>query len=245
MKNNELREQIINIAAMKLDFPLTNADIDTIANEIAAIPDEYWYWCTFRESYLICLYGNEDVNNKKDMHWLPAANSCYTLKKLCDEFIFPMTTIRPRIIVIRTLPGMIMKEHTDCYAHQLEKLEPKLRLVVKGREKNTLYFKNDKNEEIHIPDTWPAYIMSGATLHGMRNQGEEKYTICWGDPWLGDELENQQFVEYMISQISKNFDAAILRSNLGNVNHASGIKNPKVEKIYSWNEWNASKKNQS
>lgn len=237
-----LKNKIIDTAAMKLDFPLTDNDIDKIAEELANIEDKHWYWCTFRKSYLLCLYGNEDVNNKSEMSWLPIAKNCHTLINLCEEFIFPMTNIKPRIIVIRTFPNTEMREHTDCYKDQLENLEPKLRLVVKGRKNNTLYFVNDKAEQVHISDEWRSYIMSGASLHGMKNIGGEKYTVCWGDPWVGDNLENQNFVEYIKSQFDKHGNTAISRSSLGKVDHAAGIKNPKIEKIYSWKDWNENKK---
>lgn len=246
MKNNRLlkiKNKIINTAAIELDFPLTDSDIEQISIELDNIPDEHWYWCTFRESYLICLYGNEDVNNKSDMKWLPISESCNILKNLSENFIFPMTDTKPRVIIIRTFPGMTMKEHTDCYEDQIDKLEPKFRLVVKGRKNNTLYFLNDNGDQVHISEDWKAYMMSGATLHGMKNVGGEKYTVCWGDPWTGDNLENETFVQYIEEQFKKHEASAILRSDLGNVNHKAGIKNPKVEKIYSWNDWNDSKKN--
>lgn len=242
MKNENLRSKIINTAAMELDFPVCDADINQMAVELDLIPDEEWYWCTFRNSYLICLYGNEDINNKEEMYWLPAAQYCQTLKNLTEEFIFPMTTKRPRVIVIRTFPGMEMKEHTDCNEDQLAKLEPKLRLVVKGRENNTLYFKNENNDQVHISENWRSYIMSGAALHGMKNVGTEKYTICWGDPWTGDDLTNEKFVRYMEEQFKNHEHESITFSSLGNVEHAAGVKNPKIEKIYSWKEWNEHKK---
>lgn len=222
---------------MKIDFPVTDHDLAEMSAEIDAIPNEHWYWCTFRESYLICLYGNDDVNNKEDMHWVSHAKDCKKLIALCENFIFPMTNIKPRIIIIRTMPGMKMRLHTDCYAYQMNSLEPKLRLILKGRKDNTLFYVDENNNKIHIPDSWRGYIMSGAALHGMDNVSEEKYTLCFGDPWTGDELQNKKFVSYMTNQYEKYYDTAITISSLGNVNHKSGIKNPKVEKIYSWNEW--------
>ena len=241
MKNN-LRTLMLDTAAMELDFPVTDADLDEMAREVDAISDEHWYWCTFRESYLICLYGNQDVNDKKNMDWLPYAKNCKKLIALCEDFIFPMTDVRPRIIIIRTMPGMKMRLHTDCYRKELEILEPKLRLILKGRENNTLFYMDEEGNKIHIPDSWRGYIMSGAALHGMDNIGEEKYTLCWGDPWTGDDLKNEKFVRYMSDQYLKHYDELITISELGNVDHASGIKDPTVEKIYSWNDWNENRK---
>jgi len=241
MKNKqELHDTLIDIAAMRLDFPVSDQDLSDIADEIDDIPNEHWYYCTFRKSYLICLYGNIDVDNKKDMDWLPFAKNCKKLKKLCEEFIFPMTTVIPRVIIIRTMPGMEMSHHTDVSIDKLHKFEPKLRLVLKGREKNTLYYINENQEHVHIPESWRAYIMSGAAMHGMDNRGEEKYTLCWGEPWEGDDLDNAKFVEYMSDQLEKHSHEAIKISDLGNVNHASGIKDKNKEKIMSWNEYHDS-----
>jgi hypothetical protein len=238
----ELKKLIIDTAAMQIDLPITDDDIETIAKEIESIPDQHWYWCTFRESYLICLYGNDDVNDKKNMKWLLAANNCTKLKDLCENFIFKMTTVKPRIIVIKTFAGMQMREHTDCYKDQLDKLEPKMRLVVKGRKKNTLYFVNEDGDRVNISDEWRSYIMSGASLHGMQNVEGEKLTICWGDPWVGDDLQNEFFVNFIREQYQKYLSNAILRSELGNVDNEKGIKDPKKERIYSWEEWNGRKK---
>tara|TARA_B100002019_G_scaffold263965_1_gene252398 strand:- start:6229 stop:6963 length:735 start_codon:yes stop_codon:yes gene_type:complete len=237
MKNDRLLSTLLDIAAMKLDFPVTDEDLAQMAEEIDAIPNEHWYWCTFRESYLICLYGNEDVNNKKNMDWLPYTKDCKSLRELCNNFIFPMTDIRPRIIIIRTMPGMKMRHHTDCYADQLKTLEPKLRLVLKGRENNPLYYIDEKNNRVPIPNDWTGYLMSGAALHGMDNNGDEKYTLCWGDPWVGDNLQNTKFVAYITEQINKHEATSIKISSLGNVDHAAGIKNPKKERIYDWHSW--------
>jgi hypothetical protein len=118
----------------------------------------------------------------------------------------------------------------------MEKLEPKLRLVLKGKD-NTLFYLNENNEHIHIPSSWNGYMMSGAALHGMDNETEEKYTLCWGDPWTGDELKNDKFFDYITSQYAKYSNNAIRVSSLGNVDHMSGIKDTSKEKIYSWNEW--------
>jgi hypothetical protein len=213
--------------------------IDQMAVELDRVADSHWYYCTFRNSYLLCLYGNEDVNNKRDMQWMSFMDQCPTIREFCETHIFPMTTILPRIIVIRTLPGMEMKHHTDCYPDEIAKLEPKLRMVLKGRKKNTLYFINEDGHHVHISDEWPSYIMSGAAIHGMKNQGEEKYTLCFGDPWVGDDLQNDAFVEFMAKQMETNASGAILISDLGTVDHLSGIKDPKKERIYSWDEWHA------
>jgi hypothetical protein len=233
---NDLKQTILDIAAMRLDFPITQSDIDAMRAELEAVEKRHWYYCTFRKSFLLCLFGNDDVNDKTDMKWLSCADECPTIRRFCESAIFPMTNIKPRIIVIRTFPGMEMALHTDCYPHEMKKLEPKLRLVLKG-SKSTLYFMNEVGEEVHIPKTWVSYIMSGATLHGMKNVDEEKFTLCFGDPWIGDDLQNPQFVAFMEDQINSHYHEAITISGLGDVDHLSGVKDPKVERIYSWDDW--------
>lgn len=237
MKNKQqLHDILIDIAAMELDFPVTDNDLKEIAEEIDKISDEHWYYCTFREAYLICLYGNVNPDDKENMNWLPFTKHCRKLKKLCEDFVFPMTNIKPRVIIIRTTPGMNMSLHTDVSKDKLHLFEPKLRLVLKGREKNTLYYVNENGEHVHIPESWRAYIMSGAGIHGMTNRGEEKYTLCWGEPWRGDNLENKKFVDYMNEQLGKHYSDAIKLSDLGNVDHGAGVKTKK-DRIISWNEY--------
>lgn len=239
MRNKkQLHDTLIDVAAMKLDFPVTDDDLEKISEEIDKIPDEYWYYCTFREAYLICLYGNANPDDKENMDWLPFTKHCHKLKQLCEEFVFPMTDKSPRVIIIRTTPGMKMSHHTDVGIERLHVFEPKLRLILKGRKKNTLYYINENNEHIHIPESWRAYIMSGAGMHGMANQGEEKYTLCWGEPWTGDNLENEKFIEYMNEQLDKHYSDAIKLSELGNVDHGAGVKTKK-DRIISWNEYHS------
>lgn len=234
---------VMDIAAMRFDFPVTDDDLELMAAEVSKISDDNWYWCTFRESYLTCLYGNIDVDNKKEMGWLPHAKSCTRIVDLCEKFIFPMTTVIPRIIIIRTFPGMKMTIHTDCYENQLKTLEPKLRLVLQGREKNTLYFINENKDHVHIPDTWRGYMMTGAALHGMDNIGKEKFTLCFGDPWIGDNLENKIFLDYLTLQHNMYQSSKITMTSLGNVDHVSGVKDPNVAKMYGWDEWHAHSNN--
>ena len=239
MRNNtELHDTLIDIAAMKLDFPVTDQELEDIADEIDQIPNEFWYYCTFREAYLICLYGNSNPDDKANMDWLPFTTHCDKLKQLCEDFVFPMTDTRPRVIIIRTMPGMEMSHHTDVGIERLNVFEPKLRLVLKGREKNTLYYINESGEHVHIPESWRAYIMSGAGMHGMSNQGKEKYTLCWGEPWTGDNLQNEKFVSYMNQQLDKNYKEAIKLSELGNVDHGAGVKTKK-DRIIGWNEYHS------
>ena len=46
----------------------------------------------------------------------------------------------------------------------------------------------------------------------------------------------------MTNQYNKHFHEAITISELGEVDHASGIKDTTIEKIYSWNEWHENRK---
>lgn len=238
MRNRQqLHDTLIDIAAMQLDFPLTDTDIQDIANEIDEIDDQHWYYCTFRKAYLICLYGNVNPDDKENMDWLPFTAHCTKLRRLCEDFIFPMTSVVPRVIIIRTKPGMEMSHHTDVSIDRLNVFEPKLRLVLKGRERNTLYYINENNEHVHIPESWRAYIMSGAAMHGMANQGQEKYTLCWGEPWTGDDLKNEKFTRYMNDQLDKHYMQSITISGLGKVDHGLGVKDKERDKIISWNEY--------
>jgi len=241
MRNKqELHDTLIDVAAMQLDFPVTDNDIADIADEIDEIDDQHWYYCTFRKAYLICLYGNPNPDDKKNMDWLPFTAHCAKLKQLCEDFVFPMTDVNPRVIIIRTMPGMEMSHHTDVSVDRLNVFEPKLRLVLKGRQNNTLYYINQDQEQIHISESWRAYIMSGAAMHGMKNQGQEKYTLCWGEPWTGN-LDNTQFSDYMNQQLDKHYGTAITISGLGNVDHSAGVKDKNKDRIISWNEYHSSR----
>jgi hypothetical protein len=233
----DYKPALTDVAAMKVDYGLTDSEINQIARELENIPNEHWYYCTFRNSWLTCLYGNADVDNKSEMSWLPSSEGATTLKRLTEEVIFPMTDKKPRLIIIRTWPGTHMNLHTDCSPDEIDLFQPKLRLVVKGQQ-NTLYFVNENGEKVHIPDEWHSYVMTGTALHGMDNEVEEKFTVCWGDPWEGDDLRNEKFASWIINNYEKYKDTAILKSSLGNVNHVSAVKDKQKHRLYSWEEYN-------
>lgn len=229
-------EILKDIAWMPFDFPVSENELELINKELDDIDDKYWYWCTFRNAYLIVLYGNTDIDNKEIMDWLPHAENAHTIKKISEEFVFKMTTVKPRIIVIRTMPGMKMNIHTDCSINELNLFQPKLRLISRGYD-SALFFINDKNERVYIPKS-NMYMMSGTVKHGMDNVSNlEKYTLCWGDPWVGDDLNNLEFTEYLNKMFIKHYDKIIWKSKLGSVNHAANIKDKFKEKLIPWNEF--------
>ena len=234
-------EEAQNIAWLPFDMPVINHDLICMANELKKIDNEYWYWCTFRNSYLCVLYGNQDVNNKTEMEWMPWAKRCSKIIGLTESFIFPQTNVKPRIIVIRTMPGMKMRVHTDCSPDEIHLFQPKLRLVVQG-EDSCLYYVNEKDERVYIDPKHKSYLMSGSVKHGMDNVSkDEKYTICWGDPWNGDNLENELFHKNLNHMYQKYKNEGIFVNQLGDVDHILTVKDTSKEKIYSWNEWNENK----
>lgn len=226
-----------DIAWIPFDFPVDEEDLNKINQELDSIGNEHWYWCTFRNAFLIVLYGNSNIDDKSQMDWMPYAQNAETIKRISEEFVFKMTTVRPRIIVIRTMPGMKMKVHTDCSEDELDLFQPKLRLISRGHD-SALYFINDKDERVYIPQS-NMYMMSGTVMHGMDNVSSvEKYTLCWGDPWDGDNLLNSNFNNFLSSMITKYHDQIIWKSSFGKVDHKRKIKDRKKEKIIPWNEYN-------
>lgn len=227
-----------DIAWCPFDITISDVDRAIMAAEIEGIPEEHWYWCTYRNCWLLLLYGNDtNVNNKREMAWLPYTSECHTLRHIVDDRFDGMFTTKPRIIIIRTEPGRYMPVHIDCTLEECAQFNPKLRVVLKGKL-NTLQYLNHDGQEITIPDQFPVYYMAGNAPHSMHNSGDiEKYTLCFGDPWLGDDLENTEFVVTLTRSLIKYESFVIRKSQLGSIDQTPYIKNTSKEEIYGRDEY--------
>lgn len=236
-EHGELYNDVNDIMWAPMQFDgITKSMVEQMAKEVKDVPEEYWYWCTYRNCWLLMLYGNgTNIDNKQIMEWMPFTENMDTLKGVYNEFFSPLFTTKPRIIIIRTEPGRYMPPHVDCAAQEFETLNPKIRLVLSGKiDTLTFYGQHERK----IPDTYPAYYMSGNSAHSMHNDGDQtKYTLCFGDPWLGDDLENQNFVDHMKKMMTEHADEVIRKSDLGPIDLTQFEKDRGKEEIYGREEF--------
>jgi hypothetical protein len=59
----------------------------------------------------------------------------------------------------------------------------------------------------------------------MDNIDGVKYTLCFGEPWEGDNLKNTNFLNFIRQNYIKYYNTECIKiSDLGNTDHARGLK---------------------
>jgi len=180
-----------NVLFASLNLPSLNKD--QAANEILKLDPSLSFWDEYRHTRMFPLMtrrgrynGAAAASNYGDgeFYWVPHAPSI--IVNWFEDVVFPWTGTRARIMALVTQPGVANYEHIDCEREELNTLQHKLRIVLKGKT-DTLYFLTQDGNK-HAPDVEGPFIMDGGWPHGMINTTDEvKITIAMGAPWLGNE----------------------------------------------------------
>jgi hypothetical protein len=174
---------------------LPNFDRQQAAKEILALPDSYSWWDSYRGTKMIPLMTKSGQGTRSgssneiqgDFSWVEYAPSVIT--EWFDNYVFPWTGCKSRVMALITQPGIANKEHIDCDPHELNSLQHKFRIVLQGKT-NTLYWLTDKGT-VFAPDCESAFIMDGGWPHGMINNTDDvKVTLALGAPWNGKDNYN-------------------------------------------------------
>lgn len=204
---------------MPVDLDTSEEEMKQIAEEIKSVPKDYWFYSPYRGTDMLALFsgGGEHkrsglMKHDKDFEWTePAIKYCPTLIKLAEERIHPWMVPLGRIIVIQTKPTQVINLHIDCSMKGYDDLQHKFRIVPQGRL-DTLWFLGEDGERHYIDGKNRAYVLDGSHPHGMDNTGEEdKYTICWGSPWTG---ENSAEYDLIVAENCTS-DSTIFRDSIG------------------------------
>ena len=171
-----------------IDIPIL--DCSQASKEILKIDNSFFYWDVYRNMKILPLMtksgllGAEGtkISNNGDFLW-----AFYTPKIIVDwfeNFVFPWTKQKSRVVALFTPPGTSNHEHIDASFNELEIRQHKFRYVIQGNT-NTLYFKTS-NGDVYVPNIKSAFIMDGRWPHGMSNTDKEvKITLALGAPWMG------------------------------------------------------------
>ena len=153
------------------------------------------FWDPYRGMYLTPLMGRS--KGKVELfEWFEYAPPA--IIEWVEEVLFPFTEMRSRIMVLHTPANTANNEHIDCNRSELNTLQHKFRIVIRGQV-DTLYFMT-KEGHVSPPHIEEGFIMDGGWPHGMNNtDSETKLTLALGFPWQGQEKYDER-VELLLNR---------------------------------------------
>ena len=173
-----------------IDLSITKEDIEIISEQVKSLADEHWHFNSYRSCDILNLYNaggktEAGFNKQGEFKWTKAGELCPHLIKVYDEKIKPIFTKEGKIHILRTRKGNNIPTHLDCKEKEVPEFHQKFRLALTGKL-DSLYFLDEDNNKIYVPDTYNTYIINGGHPHGLE-PADEKLTLCIGSPWTGEE----------------------------------------------------------
>lgn len=169
-----------NILFAKLNLPVLDKKI--AAEQVDSLNGKGSVWDPYRGMYLTPFTITEP--NKQEYQWVD--HTPKIIVEWFEDVIFPYIGMKSRVMLLNTPPNTANYEHIDCDKQELNTLQHKFRIVVRGTT-DSLYFMTDKGN-VSPPNIEEGFIMDGGWPHGMINNSEEsKLTLALGYPWLGQE----------------------------------------------------------
>jgi hypothetical protein len=178
---------------MKTFLAFNFKDQDRVASElleeVMAVNESHWHWNSFRNCKMLSVYnpggniGKVDLLKKEKFTFTtPVLEKCPKLIEFLKNSVFKWMEPVGRVTILRTPPGVEMSTHIDCSLKEVGTEQYKWRFVLKG-DISGLYFLDEKQEKVHIPDMYRMYILDGGHPHRIETSLNEKITICIGSPW--------------------------------------------------------------
>lgn len=165
----------------KLNLPIL--DKQSAVKDIEDLKGKGSFWDPYRGMYLTPMMGRSK-DNIESFEWFDYAPPA--IVEWAEEVLFPFTQDRSRIMILHTPANTANNEHIDCNKAELNTLQHKFRIVLRGQV-DTLYFMT-KNGRVSPPHIEEGFIMDGGWPHGMHNtDSEPKLTLALGFPWRGQE----------------------------------------------------------
>lgn len=190
-------------------------DLSKVASEISSYPEKFWYFCTYRKCFLLCLYGNSKVTEKESIDWLEHTNAWGT-KTRCfvERWIQPHFYTLPRIIVLKTPPFSSIPVHIDCNSDEVDRFNPKLRVRLSGAGASLEFLKDDGSYALARPNS-KIHFMSGSFAHRLvNNTSFDRITLCFGAPWSFTSAKASFY-----SSLDVKAENVILAKDIGSVLH--------------------------
>lgn len=189
---------ILDFTFCALDLDISNNDIKVMKDEILNVNSDYWYSDNFRGCQILPLINGGGTigappkgvqRDKGDMILTNAVKECYKTLEIIEHKIFPFMNMKTRVSVLKTKKDQGLNIHVDCGKHKLESVQHKFRIVLSG-EIDKLFFLDSNNNKTYVPSNFNTYVLDGTHPHAIDPGNEQKLTICFGTPWIGEYNKN-------------------------------------------------------
>ena len=188
-------------------FNIDNAELlaEKMMQEVISVPEPDWHFDEFRNCKMLSIFnpggdiGKVPLGKKGEFRFTqPAIDHCPTMIKFLEENVLNWMNPAGRVTILRTPPGHAMNEHIDCTIDESAcSTRNKWRFVLNG-EIDKLFFIDQSMNKVYIPKYYRCYILDGGHPHNLEISNVEKFTICVGSPWTGEELA-KEYKEYLNS----------------------------------------------
>lgn len=220
-------EKLQKIVFCDTSLNITSSVKEKLLVELHQLPEKYWYWCTYRNCFLLLLYGNNKITNKEALSWTDyALEFAPGLVNYIESEIRPHFKILPRIIVLKTKAGGIVPPHIDCNPEETGTFNPKLRINLSGNS-GDLEFLSERNGFIQATPSSNIYYMSGAYTHRLINKSnEDRLTVCFGAPWTFETANSSLYSSLLINESN-----TITDTEIGHIDHSKFSKDWEFHKL--------------
>lgn len=185
-----------------IDVGVTSKEKFDMLQEVKNVPDEMHHYNKFRGCRMIGIYNGggrlggrvAGIDTKKGkFKYSPAGELCPTIRRVCEQKIFPFMNPHGRVTILRTEPSYGLNIHLDSKLEEVGTLQHKFRLVLNG-EIDKLFFVDSNGNKVYVPGHYDCYTMDGSHPHSIDGGEQEKITLCIGAPWHGEENEKYNYL---------------------------------------------------
>lgn len=178
-----------------LDLSISQDEKQKMLQEVLAADDNLYHQNDFRGCRMLPIYNGggvlgprrDGINTAKGIFkYTPAGEVCPTIRKVCEEKIFPFMSPPGRVTILRTKAGEGLHIHLDSTFEEIGTRQHKFRIVLNGNI-DKLFFIDKQGNKVYMPSNYDTYSMDGSHPHSIDPGDEEKITLCIGAPWHGED----------------------------------------------------------
>ena len=186
----------MNFTYCAIDLGISTNDRKIMTQEALDVPKDMWHFDDFRGTSILWVYNGggklkkHEVENHKQFYFTEAAKLMPHTTHILKTLVFPFMSPPGRVVILDTPKNTPLNIHLDSKEEEVGTRQHKFRIALEGIV-NTLYFLNENNEKIYVPDSYNEYIMDGSHPHSI-DPGERKVTLCIGAPWKGQTTDSYE-----------------------------------------------------
>lgn len=177
-----------------IDNGISDTEKLMMLKEVYDLDDSHHHYNEFRGCRMIPIYNSTGLLGihrpvkTRELKYTSAGDKCPTIKRVCEEKIFPWMSVLGRVTILRTERNHGLNVHVDCSSKEVNSLQHKYRVVLNGAI-DKLYFIDENQDRVYVPKHYDSYVLDGGHPHSIDPCDEEKITLCVGAPWHGEDNE--------------------------------------------------------